>query len=177
MSDDTSDKTVNEHPQTGTEATDEPGVTTSRFQPGTLSTAPRPAETDDPHPKPESGKYQHTDEKLERDAVLAKFAPLRATIVHAGNGDRAALTSALSQLANLHQGPVGGDTAADHLRAAGAAIESGLDATAAAALTAAHAMLPAGEAADKTAAAQTALTAGDTETALSKIDAALAEPE
>jgi hypothetical protein len=38
-------------------------------------------------------------------------------------------------------------------------------------------MLPAGEAAEKTAAAQTALTAGDTETALSMIDAALAEPE
>jgi hypothetical protein len=177
MSDDTSDKTVNEHPQTVTEATNEVGVTTTRFQPGTLSTAPTPTETDDPHPKPPSGKYQHTDEKLERDAVLAKFAPLRVTIVHAGNGDRAALTSALTQLADLHQGPVGGDTPADHLRAAGAAIESGLDATAAAALTAAHATLPAGEAADKTAAAQTALTAGDTETALSMIDAALAEQE
>ena len=177
MSDDTSDKTVNEHPQTGTKATNEAGVTTTRFQPGTLSTAPTPTLTDAPDPNPNSGKYRHNDEKLERDAVLAKFAPLRAIIVHAGNGDRAALASALSQLTDLHQGPVAEDSPGDHLRAAGAAIESGRDATAAAALTAAHAMLPAGEAAEKTAAAQTALTAGDTETALSKIDAALAEPE
>jgi hypothetical protein len=177
MSDDTSDKTVNEHPQTGTEATNEAGVTTTRFQPGTLSTAPTPTLTDAPDPNPNSGKYRHTDEKLERDAIMAKFAPLRATIVHAGNGDRAALASALSQLTDLHQGPVAEDSPGDHLRTAGAAIESGQDATAAAALTTAHDILPAGDAANKTAAAHTALTEGDAALALAMIDAALAEPE
>lgn len=175
MSDDTSDTTVNEHPQTVAEATNEPGVTTTRFQPGTLSTAPTPTLTDAPDPNPNSGKYLHTDEKLERDAIMAKFAPLRATIVHAGNGDRAALASALSQLTDLHQGPVAEDSPGDHLRAAGAAIESGRDATAASGLTAAHALLPAGMAADKTAAAEAALTAGDPEAALKLIDEALAD--
>jgi hypothetical protein len=175
MSDDTSAKTVNEHPQTGTEATNEAGVTTTRFQPGTLSTAPTPTLTDARDPNPNSGKYRHTDEKLERDAIVAKFAPLRATIVHAGNGDRAALASALSQLADLHQRPVAEDSPADHLRAAGAAIESGRNATAASALVAAHALLPAGMAADKTAAAEAALTAGDPEAALKLIDEALAD--
>ncbi len=67
------------------------------------------------------------------------------------------------------------DSPADHLRAAGAAIESGRDATAASGLTAAHALLPAGMAADKTAAAEAALTAGDPEAALKLIDEALAD--
>jgi hypothetical protein len=166
---------MSDNAQTVTEATNEPGVTATRFQPGTLSTAPTPALTDAADPKPNSGKYQHTGEKLERDSVLAKFAPLRAMIVHAVNGDRAALAAVLTHLTDLHQGPVAEDSPGDHLRAAGAAIESGRDATAAAALTAARALLPAGMAADKTVAAEAALAAGDPEAALKLIDEALAD--
>lgn len=129
-----------------------------------------------PDPATEVAKYQHTEAKQKRDAVRARFAPLRATIAHAANGDRAALALALTQLADLHRGPLDDDTAADHLREAGAALELGRAGDAEAALQAARGLLPAGPTTDKVAAAQDALAVGEEDAALKMIDEALAEP-
>jgi hypothetical protein len=134
-----------------------------------------------PDPATEVAKYQHTETKQKRDAVRARFAPLRTTIAHAANGDRAALASALSQLADLHQGPLDDDTAADHLREAGAALTMDRVTDAQAALQAARGLLSPGLAADKVSAALDALAGSegtaddDLDAALKLIDEALAE--
>jgi hypothetical protein len=121
-------------------------------------------------------KYQHTDDKKKRDVIRAKYAPIRATITHAANGDRVALASALIQLTDLHQdqgGPIGEDVAADHLRSAGAALTTDRIGDAEVALAAALVLLPPGPVADKVVAARAAMTAGDEAKAIKQIDEAL----
>jgi len=98
---------------------------------------PAPAPTDEERAAA-AEKYKPAPAKTARDEVRAFFAPLRAMIVHAANGDRTAMAAALTHLADLHQGgPLEDDRASDHLRTAGAAVEMGHIVEAQAALDAA----------------------------------------
>lgn len=120
-------------------------------------------------------KYAPTPHKTKRDAIRARFAGIRANIVHAANGDRQAMASVLHHLVDLHQGPLADDSATDHLRNAGAAVVLDRQFDAHVALSHAQVMLPPGPATDHIDDARVALAASDGPRALEHIDQALDE--